>query len=141
MNVVQRLAIQEYDAKWCGTILQCPETIGAEEVKEKLKRLPGGPTQPLTVHLRQEIDRLNIIIRLSRETLTNLRLAIAGARAACHIALIGLGLQFELLHLEQLSFNCIYLEVLLQFAPLNPETIYIDTLDLWASIVGIMASR
>lgn len=61
-------------------LLQCPDTISAEEVKEKLKRLPGGPTQPLTVHLRQEIDRLNIIIRLSRETLTNLRLAIAGAQ-------------------------------------------------------------
>jgi hypothetical protein len=37
--------------------------------------------QPLTVHLRQEIDRLNIIVRLATTTLQNLRLAIAGTIA------------------------------------------------------------
>lgn len=52
-----------------------------EEVRDRLKRLPGGPTQPLTIHLRQEIDRLNIIVRLATTTLQNLRLAIAGTIA------------------------------------------------------------
>jgi hypothetical protein len=52
-----------------------------EEVRERLKKLPGGPTQPLTIHLRQEIDRLNIIVRLATTTLQNLRLAIAGTVA------------------------------------------------------------
>ena len=58
-----------------------PETFEPEPTKEKLRKLPGGPTQPLTVHLRQEIDRLNIILDLCRSTLTNLRLAVAGTVA------------------------------------------------------------
>lgn len=52
-----------------------------EEVRERLRKLPGGPMQPLTIHLRQEIDRLNIIVRLTTTTLQNLRLAIAGTIA------------------------------------------------------------
>lgn len=39
------------------TDLQVPPLLDKEEVRERLKRLAGGPTQPLTVHLRQEIDR------------------------------------------------------------------------------------
>ena len=58
-----------------------PETFEAEPTKDKLRKLPGGPTQPLTVHLRQEIDRLNIILDLTRSTLKNLRLAVAGTVA------------------------------------------------------------
>lgn len=50
-------------------------------MRERLRRLAGGPTQPLTVHLRQEIDRLNIVIKLTTTTLQNLRLAIAGTIA------------------------------------------------------------
>ena len=52
-----------------------------EELKEKLKKLPGGPTMPLNVHLRQELDRLNMVIKLTSSTLKNLRLAIAGTIA------------------------------------------------------------
>jgi hypothetical protein len=58
-----------------------PVLFDKQEVKERLKRLPGGPTQPLTIHLRQEIDRLNIVVRLATSTLENLRLAIAGTIA------------------------------------------------------------
>jgi dynein heavy chain len=58
-----------------------PETFEPEPTKDKLRKLPGGPTQPLTVHLRQEIDRLNIILDLTRSTLKNLRLAVAGTVA------------------------------------------------------------
>lgn len=50
----------------------------AEEVKDKLRKLQGGPQTPLTIHLRQEIDRLNIIVQLTTTSLNNLRLAIAG---------------------------------------------------------------
>ena len=39
-----------------------PAAFMAEITKEKLKKLPGGPTQPLTVHLRQEVDRLNVML-------------------------------------------------------------------------------
>jgi hypothetical protein len=46
-----------------------PQCFEREETREKLRRLPGGPTQPLTVHLRQEIDRLNTIIALTTTTL------------------------------------------------------------------------
>lgn len=43
--------------------------FGKEDTKEKLKKLPGGPVVPLTVHLRQELDRLNTITRLATTTL------------------------------------------------------------------------
>ena len=55
-----------------------PPLLSREEIREKLRKLPGGPTQPLTVHLRQEIDRLNSVVALSTATLKDLRLAIAG---------------------------------------------------------------
>ena len=58
--------------------MQVPLHFSQEDVREKLRKLPGGPTQPLTVHLRQEIDWLNTIIALTTETLKDLRLAIAG---------------------------------------------------------------
>jgi hypothetical protein len=60
---------------------QVPVLFDKEEVRERLRKLPGGPMQPLTIHLRQEIDRLNIIVRLTTTTLQNLRLAIAGTIA------------------------------------------------------------
>lgn len=50
-------------------------------MREALKKLPGSPTQPLTIHLRQEIDRLNTIVALARVTLRDLRLAVAGTIA------------------------------------------------------------
>ena len=59
-------------------MLQFPSIVAPEEVAERLQKLPGGPTAPLNVHLRQEIDRLNTVLRISRETLESLRLAIAG---------------------------------------------------------------
>lgn len=61
--------------------MQVPAMFDKEELREKLKKLPGGPTMPLNVHLRQELDRLNIVIKLTSSTLKNLRLAIAGTIA------------------------------------------------------------
>jgi len=66
----------------CEDLLgKVPPMFDKEDTKEKLKKLPGGATQPLTVHLRQEIDRLNIITKLTTGTLKNLRLAISGTVA------------------------------------------------------------
>ena len=62
--------------------MQVPAPFDKEETKDRLKKLPGGPSSPLNVHLRQEIDRLNIILRLTSTTLKNLRLAVAGGD--CH---------------------------------------------------------
>ena len=68
--------------KICEDLLsKVPVAFVGEVTKEMLRKLPGGPTQPLTVHLRQEIDRLNIIINLATRTLKDLRLAIAGTIA------------------------------------------------------------
>jgi len=76
------LSREEVVDKICEDLLQkVPPVFDKEETKDRLKSLKGGPTQPLTVHLRQEVDRLNIILSLTRGTLTNLRLAIAGTVA------------------------------------------------------------
>ncbi len=57
---------------------QFPSVVAPEEMAERLQKLAGGATAPLNVHLRQEVDRLNIVLRIARETLESLRLAIAG---------------------------------------------------------------
>ena len=76
------LSREEIVDKICEDLLaKVPPLFDKEDTKEKLKKLPGGPTAPLTVHLRQEIDRLNIITRLATTTLKNLRLAISGTVA------------------------------------------------------------
>jgi dynein heavy chain len=62
-------------------LAKVPATFHKEDTVDKLRKLPGGPVQPLTVHLRQEIDRLNTILDITRKTLSNLRLAIAGTIA------------------------------------------------------------
>ena len=46
-----------------------------------LRRQAGGPAAPLTIHLRQEIDRLNKVVRVVGDTLRTLRLAVAGSVA------------------------------------------------------------
>lgn len=68
--------------KVCEDLLaKVPPLFDKEETKDRLRKLPGGPTQPLTVFLRQEIDRLNIVTKLTATTLRNLRMAIAGTIA------------------------------------------------------------
>lgn len=62
-------------------LTRIPKPFNAEETKEKLKKLRDGPAAPLNVHLKQEIDRLNMILNLATTTLTNLRLAVAGTIA------------------------------------------------------------
>lgn len=66
----------------CQELLsKVPLAFDAETVKEGLKQLQGGPTSPLNIHLRQEIDRLNKVLATVVDTLKNLRLAIAGTIA------------------------------------------------------------
>ncbi len=75
---------------------QAPPLFEKEEVREKLRKLPGGPSQPLTVHLRQEIDRINSVILLTVSRLKDLRLAVAGARTCRHSFHTGTDLCFDL---------------------------------------------
>jgi len=53
-----------------------PKNFDPVDVKKCLGKL--GIAQPLIVHLKQEIDRMQIIINLTRSTLQSLELAIAG---------------------------------------------------------------
>jgi dynein heavy chain, axonemal len=55
--------------------------FAVEETKERLRKLAGGPTAPLNIHLRQEVDRLNRVVAEVTDTLRALRLAIAGTIA------------------------------------------------------------
>eukprot|EP00882_Tetradesmus_deserticola_P024036 GHRQ01026253.1.p2 GENE.GHRQ01026253.1~~GHRQ01026253.1.p2 ORF type:complete len:158 (+),score=54.84 GHRQ01026253.1:691-1164(+) len=76
------LSREETVDRICEDLLsKTPVLFDKEDVRERLRKLAGGPTQPLTVHLRQELDRLNIVIKLTTTTLQNLRLAIAGTIA------------------------------------------------------------
>jgi len=50
-------------------------------VRKQAEKLNGGPSaqpKPLNIHLKQEVDRMQIIINITRRTLTSLELAIAG---------------------------------------------------------------
>ena len=70
---------EEVDALCAELLAKMPAVFEAETTREKLKKL--GLTQPLTIHLRQEVDRLSAVMRLTSATLANLRLAIAGTIA------------------------------------------------------------
>lgn len=60
-------------------LAKVPPAFEAEPTRERLRKL--GPTQPLTIHLRQEVALLNRVLALATSTLANLRLAIAGTIA------------------------------------------------------------
>ncbi|GBG77441.1 hypothetical protein CBR_g23890 [Chara braunii] len=62
-------------------LAKMPAAFKVEETKDKLKKLPGNVTAPLNVHLKQEIDRLNLVISMAESNLQNLRLAIKGSIA------------------------------------------------------------
>jgi dynein heavy chain len=58
-----------------------PKSFDMVQVKKDIQKLNGGANaqpKPLNVHLGQEVDRMQIIIGITRRTLVNLKLAIAG---------------------------------------------------------------
>lgn len=56
-----------------------PPAFNPVEVRQLLNKLNGGGApKPLTVHLGQEIERMSLVIDLTRSTLEQLLLAIAG---------------------------------------------------------------
>merc|ERR1711988_58728 len=60
---------------------EMPKAFNPVEVRKGVEKLNGGAgatPKPLNIHLKQEIDRMQIIINLTRKTLLSLELAIAG---------------------------------------------------------------
>jgi dynein heavy chain len=55
-----------------------PADFKPDWVKERITKLPGGNTNPLNICLRQEVDRFQTCLKLTRSTLQDLKLAIAG---------------------------------------------------------------
>jgi len=62
-------------------IKEMPKEFNTVEVRKNIEKLNGGAgaqPKPLNIHLKQEVERMNIIIKLTRSTLQGLELAIAG---------------------------------------------------------------
>jgi len=60
---------------------EMPKAFNKVQVRKDLQKLNGGANvqpKPLNVHLGQEVDRMQIIIGITRRTLQSLELAIAG---------------------------------------------------------------
>lgn len=73
---------QDLVSKTVGELLATlPPQFDPIETLDILQKLPGGAQQPLTIHLRQEIDRLNIVMSTVKSTLESLQLTIAGTIA------------------------------------------------------------
>jgi len=57
-------------------ITKCPPEYNPHEVRERLVKL--GREQPMNIFLKQEVDRMNRVIKAVRVTLADLKLAIEG---------------------------------------------------------------
>jgi len=55
-----------------------PADFSSSDVRQSIAALPGGHTMPLNIFLKQEIDRMQVVIRTIRSTCKDLELAIAG---------------------------------------------------------------
>jgi len=58
-----------------------PASFVPSEVRGQLQKLNGGGAaapKPLNIHLKQEVDRMSVALKLTRTTLSDLELAIAG---------------------------------------------------------------
>jgi len=60
-------------------LAKMPAKFNPIEVRNQLQKLNGGSNpKPLNIHLKQEVDRMQVIIGLTKTTLQDLQLAIAG---------------------------------------------------------------
>jgi len=60
---------------------EMPKAFNPVNVRKCIEKLNGGASaqpKPLNIHLKQEVDRMQIIIALTRRTLQQLELAVAG---------------------------------------------------------------
>eukprot|EP00770_Monocercomonoides_exilis_P005227 MONOS_5201.1-p1 / transcript=MONOS_5201.1 / gene=MONOS_5201 / organism=Monocercomonoides_exilis_PA203 / gene_product=dynein haevy chain 3, outer dynein arm alpha / transcript_product=dynein haevy chain 3, outer dynein arm alpha / location=Mono_scaffold00149:3327-12824(+) / protein_length=3165 / sequence_SO=supercontig / SO=protein_coding / is_pseudo=false len=55
-----------------------PQDFNPAEVRQSIAQLQGGSTMPLNIFLKQEIDRMQVVISTIRATCHDLELAIAG---------------------------------------------------------------
>jgi len=64
----------------CDSFLgKMPKPFNMITVKNQLQKINGGPNpKPLNIHLKQEVDRMQIIIKITKNTCEQLKLAIAG---------------------------------------------------------------
>merc|ERR1711988_30967 len=62
-----------------GFLEKMPKTFNMITVNNQLVKINGGPNpKPLNIHLKQEIDRMQKIIKITKDTCEQLKLAIAG---------------------------------------------------------------
>jgi dynein heavy chain len=55
-----------------------PEKVPAATARERTTKLAGGMMHPLNVHLRQEFERLTVVLDVVRKSLSQLYLAVKG---------------------------------------------------------------
>jgi dynein heavy chain len=69
------------EAQCDNFLAKMPATFNMIQVKQQLSKMGGGGSalRPLEIHLKQEIDRMQVIIKLTKSTCDNLKLAIAGS--------------------------------------------------------------
>lgn len=81
-TAVTSLSKEESVQKTCDALLnKLPKVVGHHDTAHALHALPGGPTLPLNIHLRQEIERLDKVISMVSDSLSTLKLAVAGTIA------------------------------------------------------------
>jgi dynein heavy chain len=87
---------EETVTRMCTDFLeQLPSDFMRHEYMLRLTKLPGGPNSSMTIFLRQEIERMQAVIGLVRQTLTDLILAIDGTIIMSELLADALGNMYD----------------------------------------------